>query len=337
MNELRHFVGQAFRKLFPEFMSARDEKLIIRALHEEHLRQLQAMETKVNFTQQQWIDYIIQRYKQITGHDLNLENPRRYTEKMQWRKLFECDPRMTVLSDKYEVREWVKSTIGEEYLIPLIGVWERPEDIDFDMLPDSFVLKTNNACETNIIVRDKKQLNQSIVRETLDYWLKIPFWSFSGEMHYKNIKPRIIAEKYITVEDTQDLPDYKFLCFDGKVYCSYFIKDRIKGHEETQLGIFDRDFNLLPYYRTELLPIRTVQPKPLHYEQMVELAEKLSKGFSHVRVDLYDVNGKIYFGEMTFTNGSGFFVHEPDCFDYILGEQWKMGPDTIGNHVFCQS
>ena len=143
-------------------------------------------------------------------------------------------------------------------------------------------------------------------------------------MQYQNIDHKIIAEKYMIEDDMVDLPDYKFFCFDGVVYCSYTMIDYTHDHSNGKIGFFDRDYNLLPYYRKDYSPITKQMPKPENYEKMVEIAERLSVGFAHVRVDLYDIKGKVYFGEMTFTNASGFTKYVPEEFDYILGRCWKM-------------
>ena len=262
-------------------------------------------------------------YKKRTGKKLNLENPVTFNEKIQWSKLYDVTPLKTQLADKYLVREWVKEKIGEEYLIPLLGVWDKFDDIDFDKLPDQFVLKANHGSGWNIIVTDKKQFNRVEAKKKFDRWLNTNFAYLTLEMQYEDIKPKIIAEKYI-VNENNDLPDYKFFCFDGKVFCLYTRINYTFDHSKGQLGFFDRDYKLMPYHRGEYAPIKEQLPKPKNFEKMVELAEILSKGFKHVRVDFYNLNGKIFFGEMTFTTASGFAVFVPEEFDLLLGKQWNL-------------
>lgn len=285
-----------------------------------------AIEYYTNLPESEYETEIKKLYKERVGRELNLDNPMRFSEKIQWRKLNEITPLISKLSDKYEVRSWVKDTIGEEYLIPLLGVWDSFDDINFDKLPASFVLKTNNASGTNLIVHSKKELNISYARRLFNYWLEKPFGLLSGlELQYCNIKPRIIAEKNMLSGGGEDLPDYKFFCFDGKVYCSYTTIDFAKDHSQGKLAFFDREYQLMPVSRADYLtPYRKQLKKPDNYQTMVEIAEKLSRGFSHVRVDLYNIDGKIYFGEMTFTTHSGYMKFNPDSFDYELGDLWKL-------------
>ena len=268
---------------------------------------------------------IIRLYKEKTGNDLDLKAPKRYTEKIQWMKLYGITPLISKLSDKYEVRDWVAEKIGTEYLVPLLGVWSSFDEIRFEELPDSFVLKTNNASATNIIVNSKANMNKRWMKQKIDYWMERPFGFLSGlELQYMAIKPRIIAEKNLMSEGLTDLPDYKFFCFDGKVFCSYTMVDYTFNHENGRLGFFDRDYRLMDAYRADYARISEQIPRPKNYDKMVEIAETLSKDFSHVRVDLYNIDGKIYFGEMTFTTNSGYTVFVPDEFDYELGKQWVL-------------
>ncbi|MDJ8953239.1 ATP-grasp fold amidoligase family protein [Clostridium perfringens] len=263
-------------------------------------------------------------YYKITGKKLDLENPRTYNEKIQWSKLFDSTLTKSMLADKYAVRKWVEDKIGKEYLIPLLGVWDSFDDIDFKKLPNQFVLKLNNGSATNIIVKNKEELDIDNARKLFSTWMNTNF-AFKGlELHYKDIKPKIIAEKYMVFDNMKDLPDYKFFCFNGKVFCSYTMVDYMFDHTKGKLGFFDRDYKLMPYHRKDFSPITEQLEKPKNYELMVNLAEVLSEGFSHVRVDFYNIEGKIYFGEMTFTNASGYCQFEPDKFDEILGNQWNL-------------
>lgn len=269
--------------------------------------------------------YIDYKYYSCTGKKCNLRDPQTFTEKIQWAKLYRNNPILTDLSDKIIVRRWVKEKIGDEYLVPLVGgIYLNPTQIDFDELPNCFVIKTNHGSGTNIIVNDKNNIDVFEIREKLDKYLKTNFAYNSLELQYKNIKPMIYIEQNLLEGEEKDLPDYKFFCFSGKVFCSYTMIDYVYDHSKGKLGFFDRDYKLMPYYRSDYAPIMEQIPKPKNYEKMVEIAEKLSEGFSHVRVDLYNIDGKIFFGEMTFTTNSGYCKFVPEEFDTILGQQWNL-------------
>lgn len=263
---------------------------------------------------------LAERYEEAIGHKLNWDNLQTYTEKMQWAKLYDKNPLKAVLTDKYLVREWVEKTIGREYLIPLLGVWDRFDDIDFSRLPNRFVLKTNHGSGTNLIVKDKSKLNLKRAKRMFDDWMSIDYaYNSNFEMHYTDIKPKIIAEKYMETS-TGELPDYKFLCFDGRPYYCWVDSGRFTNHTR---NVYDLDWNLQSW--SQCHPISEVSiEKPTNFETMVMLAQKLSEGLSHVRVDFYNVDGNIYFGEMTFTNASGLERIYPDEWDKRLGDLWDL-------------
>ena len=260
------------------------------------------------------------RYEAAIGHKLNWDILQTYTEKMQWAKLYDKNPLKATLTDKYLVREWVEKTIGGEYLIPLLGVWDNFEDIDFSELPDRFVLKTNHGSGTNLIVKDKSKLNLKRAKRMFDDWMNIDYaYNSNFEMHYTDIKPKIIAEKYMETS-TGELPDYKFLCFGGKPYYCWVDCGRFTNHTR---NVYDLDWKLQSW--SQCHPINEVIiEKPAKFETMVMLAQKLSEGLSHVRVDFYNIDGNIYFGEMTFTNASGLERIYPDEWDKRLGELWQL-------------
>lgn len=258
-------------------------------------------------------------YYSRINEPIEWEKPQKYTEKMQWVKLFSQDERRTMYSDKILVRKYVSKIIGEEYLIPILGEWDTFDKIDFDMLPNSFVLKTNHGSGTNIIVKDKNNFDKKTAGILINGWLETDFgFSHGFELHYSGIKRKIYAEQYIETKE-KDLQDYKFLCFDGKAYYCWVDVDR---HGDHRRNVYDLDWNIQPWGQSKKNTIRDI-PKPANYELMIGLAEKLAVGFSHVRVDLYNVDGKIYFGEMTFTNGSGYDLIYPREYDYKLGSLWK--------------
>ncbi len=269
--------------------------------------------------------YLKELYKLRTGNELDLENPKRFTEKIQWRKLYDQNPMYSTLSDKYLVRKWVEEKIGSGYLIPLIGAWEKFDQIDFKQMPDQFVLKTNNASHTNIIVTDKKQFMRGkwSAKRRMEYWLKAPFAFLEGlELHYQKINPLIIAEEYLpTTNEKSSLTDYKFYCFNNVPYLCQVIADRSSG--ET-IDFYDTKWNHMEICRPPYHNAEKPLEKPDKYDQMISIATELCKGFDYVRVDLYEHAGKVYFGEMTFTPASGMMKFVPDEWDYKLGRLWVM-------------
>lgn len=261
-------------------------------------------------------------YRRKIGRELNLENPISYTEKMQWSKLYDCTEIKGMLTDKYAVREWIKEKIGEEYLIPLLAIYDSPDDIEYKSLPDEFVIKMNNGSATNIICTNKGKLNKRLVKRKLNYWLKTPFSMMSWfEMHYDYIKPKILIEKYMHDEKTDDLRDYKFLCFDGVPYYVWVDFNRNTAHSRK---VFNMNWELQEWNQFNYEERNIDVPRPETFNEMVKIVEILSEGFSHVRVDLYEINGKVYFGEMTFTNASGLEKIEPYEMDVELGNLWNL-------------
>ena len=265
------------------------------------------------------------KYYRATGKKCNLIAPKTYTEKIQWSKLHRDNKTLALYADKIKVREYVTRTIGEQYLVPVIsGVYTSSDQIDFDSLPEQFVIKANHGCGFNYVVKNKSKIDTEQVRAVIDLWLRTDFSINSLELQYRYIEPAVYIEEYLLKDGEQDLPDYKFFCFSGKVFCSYTMIDYHNDHSKGRLGFFDRNYKLMPYNRADYRPVGYQLDKPEGYDLMVELAEKLSQGFSHVRVDLYNIRGRVYFGELTFTNASGLFRFVPDEFDYILGEQWDL-------------
>ena len=264
--------------------------------------------------------FIKKAFQLNMGYELDLQNPKTYNEKLQWLKLYNRKPEYAVMVDKYLVRDFIAKQIGEEYLIPLLGVWDRAEDIDFDALPEQFVLKCNHNSGVGMcICTDKSKLDIAKVREGLNKGLQQDYYLTGREWPYKNVPRKIIAEKYMVDESGYELKDYKFFCFDGKVKALFIAKDRQKEGEETKFDFFDENFNHLPF--TNGHP-NSAPPyfKPDKFEEMKELAENLSQGIPHVRVDFYNINGKIYFGELTFFHWSGMVAFNPEEWDYKLGE-----------------
>ncbi len=263
---------------------------------------------------------ISKTYRTRIGHELDWSNLRTYTELLQWEKIYNNDPRKAVLADKYKVREWVANQIGQEYLIPLLGVWNTFDAIDFDTLPNQFVLKTNHGSGTNYIVKDKTALDYKDAKSKFNDWLATDYGYLDGfELHYSDIKPLIIAEKYMETS-IGELQDYKFLCFGGKAHYCWVDLGRFAQHTRT---VFDMDWRLQPWTQAEYGISKEPIPRPQNFDIMIQLAENLAKDFEQVRVDFYNDDGKIYFGEMTFTNGKGFDPIVPDVYDLELGKIWQ--------------
>ena len=267
-------------------------------------------------------------YKSRTGQKLDLDNPQTFNEKIQWLKLYDSTPLKTKLTDKYEVREWIKEKIGEQYLVPLLGVYNSFDDIDFDALPDKFVLKCTHGSTWNLIVKDKNSIDYKKTRSNFEEWMSTDY-SFKGlELHYKDMIPRIIAEQFI--DGIDDLKDYKFLCFDGEVKYIWVDSTRYINHCR---DLFDLEWTHLPVtINSKYLNANTVPERPEALEKMIELAHILSQNFPFVRVDLYNVNEKIYFGEMTFTTGNGIEKIIPDEFALHLGDLINL-PDEKNNKI----
>ena len=255
---------------------------------------------------------------------LDWENPQTFSEKIQWLKIYGRTPVNRVMCDKYLVKDYIKCKIGEQYVIPLLGVWDRPEDIDFSKLPEKFVIKCNHNSGTGMyICRDKSKLNEEAIRRNLRKGLKEDYYIDSRDYCYKDIPRKIIAESYMEDAETKELRDYKFFCFDGEPKALFIASGRLQGEDSVTFDFFDMDYNHLPF--TNGHPNAKVQPKkPKCFEEMKQLAAQLSKGMPHVRVDFYEVNGHVYFGEFTFSHWSGFMPFKPEVWDYTFGSWLKL-------------
>lgn len=266
--------------------------------------------------------YVRVEYFIVFGKRLRLKNPQTYSEKLQWLKLHEGDPIYTRMVDEAEAKKYVTEIIGEEYIIPTYGVWNHFDEIDFDKLPDQFVLKTTHDSGGVIICKDKKTLDKNAAKVKLEKSLKNDYYYTSKEWPYKNVVPRIIAEKYME-DESGELCDYKLFCFDGKMKALFIATDRFTSGEETKFDFFDENFNHLPFTNGHPNATKPIK-KPESFQQMKDLAEKLSQKIPHVRVDFYCTNGKIYFGELTFFHWGGFKRFEPEEWDFKFGEWFKL-------------
>lgn len=259
---------------------------------------------------------------------LNLSNPTTFNEKTQWLKLYDRKPIYTTMVDKYEAKQYIANKVGSEYVVPAIGVWDSFAEINFDDLPNKFVLKCTHDSGGLVIVKNKSDLDVESARAKIEKCLKQNYFWHGREWPYKNVKPRIIAEPYLEDSDTQELRDYKFFAFDGIPQALFIASDRQTKGQETKFDFFDMDYNLLPF--TNGHPHANITPeKPKTFEKMKELASILSKGFPSLRVDFYEVNGKTYVGELTFSHWSGLTPFEPEEWDRIFGEWIKLPPKNM--------
>lgn len=257
------------------------------------------------------------------GYKLDLNNPKTFNEKLQWIKLHNRDPLYTKLVDKYEVRGYVAETIGEEHLIPLLGVWDNVDDIDFNKLPDQFVLKCTHDSGGLIICRDKPKLDIKTAKKKIKSCLKFNYYWAWREWPYKNVRPRIIAEKYMVDESKTELKDYKLFCFNGIPKALFVATER--GIHQTKADFFDTEFKHLPLKQGYPNNMQRQIIKPKGFGEMLFLAEKLTTNLVFCRVDFYDINGHVYFGELTLTHFSGLKPFEPKEWDYKFGDWINLG------------
>lgn len=259
-------------------------------------------------------------YRLIMGKKLNLNDPKTFNEKLQWLKLYNRKPYYTKMVDKYAVKEYVASRIGQEYIIPTLGVWDNPDEIEWDKLPNQFVLKTTHGGGGGgiVICKDKLVFDIDKAKAKLNKSLKSDIYMIFREWPYKDVRKRVIAEAYMTDESGIELKDYKFFCFNGRIQCFKIDFDRFYIHKA---NYYNREGKLLPFgeacFKTDF---NRVFEKPKNFEKMLELSEILSQNIPFVRVDLYNVNGRIYFGEMTFFPAAGMGKFEPEEWDEKLGE-----------------
>ena len=272
-----------------------------------------------------WLDdekYLKKKYKIIMNKKLNLENPQDFNEKLQWLKIYDRNPEYTKMVDKYEAKKYVANIIGEQYIIPTLGVWKKFEDIKFEDLPSQFVLKPTHTSGNVFVCKNKDNIEYRELKKEVDKWMERKYYYLHREWPYKNIKPRIIAETYIENKNEIGLRDYKFMCFNGKVKCSFVCSSR-NSKEGLHVDFYDLEWNKMPFTRHYPNSSEDIK-KPINYEQMIKLSEKLSLNIPFVRVDFYEANGKIYFGELTFYPGSGFEEFSPERYDKILGDMIKL-------------
>ncbi len=273
-------------------------------------------------------EYLKRMYKAKIGKELNLENPRTFNEKLQWLKLHNRNPLYSTMVDKYEAKKYIADLIGEEYVVPALGIWDHFNEINFDKLPNQFVLKTTHDSGSVVVCKDKKSFNKEAAKKKLEKSLKKNFYYFGREWPYKDVKPRILAEVYLHDDLTNELRDYKFFAFDGVAKALYITTGR---EIDRRTDFFDMDFHHLDI-QDDLNA--TVPPqKPETFEKMREIAEKISKGIPEIRVDFYEVNSRAYVGELTLFYLSGLVPFKPEEWDETFGSWIKLPEEAGGGYL----
>lgn len=267
-------------------------------------------------------EFLEMMYKNQTGRTLNLDNPQRFTEKLQWLKLYNHNPLTSQCADKFRVREYIKSKGYEDLLNELLAHVENIDDLDIDSLPDRFVVKAAHSSAMNFICNDKNAVNWKSKKRIFNLWLKLNLYLDGREWVYKSLKPSIVVEKYLE-DDSGYLRDYKFFCMNGKIAFIQADEDRYSDHKQSY---YSTDWEKLDF-TTGVQDCEVKRPENL--EKMIEIASRLSEDFPFVRVDLYNCNGKIYFGELTFFGGSGFYSFDPDEYDYKFGNMVELPEKRI--------
>ncbi len=268
-------------------------------------------------------------FRKKNGYDLNLENPKTMNEKIMWFKLYYQDPLVTKCCDKYAVKDYVSEVVGEKYVVPTLGVWKSADEIDFDSLPEKFVLKVNWSSGYNIIVKDKSQLDIEKTKKKIKKWMEPDRNSYYQYFNwgYKHMEPVVYAEEYVEQFDGQ-VYDYKFFMCGGKYEFMFIATDR-SNHDDLTFDYFDNEFNHIPCSYGDQVNAKTIPEKPANYEEMIEVATKLSQPFPFVRVDFYQVGDRIYLGEMTFYCGGGLKAFYPPVWDTVLGEKIPLPEKKI--------
>lgn len=269
------------------------------------------------------------KFRLYMGEKLNLKSPKTFNEKLQWLKIYsKKHPEYTKMVDKVAVKDYVSTIIGDQYIIPTLGVWDKVDDIDWDSLPNQFVVKATGDSGDIVVCRDKSTFNIEEAVAKLKRFEGRVYWRTTREYPYRGVPPRYIAEKYmedVSCEDIDfhELKDYKIFCFDGEPKFLFVASDRQKENEETKFDFFDLKWNHLPIRNGHPNSDENIQ-KPEHLDEMIKIAKKLSKGIPHVRVDLYDTGDSVYFGELTFFHWSGLEHFEPIEWDKKFGEMIKL-------------
>lgn len=266
-------------------------------------------------------EYLKRKYRLLMGQELNLHDPHTFNEKLQWLKLHDRRLEYTTMVDKYEVKKYIAETIGEEYVIPTLGVWDHFEDIDFNTLPNQFVLKCTHDSGGLVICRDKKNFDYAAAKKKIQRCLKQNYYYKHREWPYKNVIPRVMAERYMEDENkTEGLRDYKFFCFHN-IPKFLYVSEGLEDHSTAGISFYDFDGKEMPFRRSDFRTIGVDVQLPGNFPEMREIARILSEmvGSPFVRIDLYSINGRIYFSEITFYPCAGMVPFEPKEWDHTLG------------------
>ncbi len=273
-----------------------------------------------------WLKII---YQSRMHRKLNLKHPQLFSEKLAWLKLHDRKSVYSQMVDKYEAKEYVASLLGQNFIIPNYGVWNRFDDIDFDQLPNQFVLKCTHDSGGLVICRDKVLFNKEAARQKLEFSLRHNFWWWTREWSYKNVPPRIIAEKYVEDETAKQglgLTDYKFYCFNGEPRFLY-ISTGLENHTTARISFITMDWKMAPFRRQDFLPYDQLPPRPSKFDEMVTVARKLSSGMFFLRVDLYQIDEQVYFSELTFYPCGGMMPFAPKEWDWKIGQLLQLPID----------
>lgn len=264
------------------------------------------------------VEFLKKTFKRKMGYDLDIESPRTFNEKLQWLKLHDRNPEYTQMVDKYTAKEYVANKIGREYIIPTLGIYDTFDEIDFGKLPQQFVLKCTHDSGSVIICRNKDDFDIEDARNILENRLKKNYYWEGREWPYKNVRPRIIAEVMMEEESGGGIIDYKFYCFNGKPEYLY-ISAGLENHATAQITFYNIDLSEADFQRSDFKHFDQTPKFPRHYSQMIEIAKKLSKDITFVRVDLYEINGEVFFSEFTFTPCGGMMPFDREKYDKIIG------------------
>ena len=262
--------------------------------------------------------YLEKKYYYKTGKKLNLDNPKTFNEKLQWLKLYDRKDIYTTMVDKYEAKRYVAKIIGKQYIIPTLGVYDKFDEIDFDKLPNQFVIKCTHDSGGLVICKDKTRFDKKTAKKKISKNLKRNYFYSGREWPYKNVKPRIVVEKYMEDKNSNTMRDYKFFCFNGRPEIMY-LSEGLEDHRTARMSFYDMDMKITNCRRSDYKPLDYEPEKPKNFEKMKEFSAILSKGIPHLRVDWYEINGKLYFGELTFSTASGFIPFNSETWNKRLG------------------
>lgn len=267
--------------------------------------------------------FVRHNYELSMGKTINLNSPSSFNEKLQWLKLYDRRPLYTRMVDKYEAKKYVSEIIGEKYIIPTLGVWEKFDEINFDSLPNQFVLKCTHDSGGLVICRDKNRFDIETARKKINTSLRRDYYMVGREWPYKDVRRRIIAEKYMQDGRQRELRDYKFYCFNGEPQFLY-LSEGLENHATAHISFVNLDWTFAPFGRSDYAPFTQLPERPKHFDEMIDISRRLSSGIPFLRVDLYEINGEVYFGELTFTPKGGTMPFNPPEADYEIGKLLKL-------------